>query len=159
MRGRGDDSRPGETSITSTFAPSTDPAPRTRAGLRLVLVAFYLAAGILHLTAGAAFLAIVPAWVPFPRLVIQVTGACELLGAGGLLLPISRRFAGIMLALYAVCVFPANLHHALDHVHVAGLPDSWWYHGPRLAFQPVLVWAALFAGMVVDWPWRRRPGG
>ena len=63
----------------------------------------------------------------------------------------------MMLALYAVCVFPANVHHALDHVAVAGLPSSWWYHAPRLLFQPVFVWWALWAGEVVDWPFRRRP--
>ena len=34
------------------------------------------------------------------------------------------------------------------------LPDSWWYHAPRLALQPVLVWWALFAGGVADWPLR-----
>jgi uncharacterized membrane protein len=79
------------------------------------------------------------------------------LGAAGLWLPITRRLSGIMLALYAVCVFPANLHHALDHVTVPGLPSSWWYHGPRLAMQPVLVWAALFAGGVLTWPFERRP--
>jgi uncharacterized membrane protein len=69
--------------------------------------------------------------------------------------PIARRFSGVMLAIYAVCVFRANLHHAFDHVVAPGLPSSWWYHAPRLAFQPVLVWAALFAGGAIDWPWKR----
>jgi uncharacterized membrane protein len=59
-----------------------------------------------------------------------------------------------MLALYAACVFPANVKHALDGVAVAGLPTGWWYHGPRWALQPVLIWAALWASGVVDWPFR-----
>jgi hypothetical protein len=29
------------------------------------------------------------------------------------------------------------------------------YHLPRLAFQPVLIWLALWTGGVTDWPWRR----
>ena len=70
-------------------------------------------------------------------------------------MPRTRWLAGLMLAIYAVCVFPANLHHALDHVTVPGLPSSWWYHAPRLAFQPVFVWWALYAGGVIDWPFRR----
>ena len=60
-----------------------------------------------------------------------------------------------MLAIYAVCVFPANIKHAMDALAVGGLPTSWWYHGPRLLFQPVIVWWALFAGGVIDWPFRR----
>ena len=46
---------------------------------------------------------------------------------------------GVMLALYAVCVFPANIKHAIDSVQLPQLPTSWWYHAPRLALQPVLV--------------------
>jgi uncharacterized membrane protein len=61
-----------------------------------------------------------------------------------------------MLALYAICVFPANIKHAFYGVDVPQLPSSWWYHGPRLLAQPVLVWWALYAGGVVDWPFRRR---
>jgi hypothetical protein len=33
---------------------------------------------------------------------------------------------------------------------------SWLYHGPRLAFQPVLMWWALFCAGVIDWPFRAR---
>jgi uncharacterized membrane protein len=60
-----------------------------------------------------------------------------------------------MLAAYAVAVFPVNVHHALDGVAVGGAVLGWGYHLPRLLFQPVFVWWALFAGGVVDWPWRR----
>jgi uncharacterized membrane protein len=58
------------------------------------------------------------------------------------------------MALYAVIVFPANLHHAFNNVTVLGLPSSWWYHAPRLLVQPVLVWWAFHAGGVIDWPFR-----
>ena len=125
--------------------------------LRWLLIAVYVGIGLVHLLRTDAMLPIMPSWVPWPRQVIMVTGVCELLGAAGLALSRLRRFAGIMLALYAVCVFPANIHHALDHVQIKGLPSSWWYHGPRLLFQPVFVWWALWAGTVVDWPFRRRP--
>ena len=127
-----------------------------RALSRWLLALVYIGFGALHLARSGAFLPIMPAWVPYPQEVVLFTGACEVLGGLGLLIPRLRRLAGAMLALYAVCVFPANLHHALDHVRVPGLPSSWWYHAPRLAFQPVLVWWALYAGEVVDWPFRRR---
>jgi len=51
-----------------------------------------------------------------------------------------------------VCVYPANVKHAVDNVEVAGTTLSWWYHGPRLALQPVLVWWALYATRVTRWP-------
>ena len=117
------------------------------------LALFYAAAGVVHLNAPEAFLPIMPDFVPFPVGVILVTGVCELAGAAGLCFSRTRRAAGIMLALYAVCVFPANIKHAFEHVHVDALPDSWWYHGPRLVAQPVLVWAALFASRL------KAPGG
>jgi hypothetical protein len=61
-----------------------------------------------------------------------------------------------MLALYALCVFPANIKHAVEGISVPGLPDTWWYHGPRLAAQPVLIWLALYAAQLIDWPFRAR---
>ncbi len=128
-----------------------------RRRLRYALAAIYLFIGVVHLVATDAMLPLMPDWVPEPRLVIQATGLCEIAGALGLLTGWFRRAAAIGLALYAVCVYPANLKHAFDHIHVDGIPDSWWYHGPRLAFQPVFVWAALWAGGLIDWP-VRRPG-
>jgi uncharacterized membrane protein len=79
----------------------------------------------------------------------------EIAGALALLTTRWQRLAGIMLALYAVCVFPANIKHALDATPIWPLPQSWWYHAPRLAFQPVLVWWALYCAGVIDWPARR----
>jgi uncharacterized membrane protein len=128
---------------------------RTRAAMRWIMAAFYAVAGVGHLLRPEAFLPIVPDWVPFPREVILATGMCELAGAVALLTVRLRRIAGVMLALYALCVWPANIEHAIEGIHLPPVPDSWWYHGPRLALQPVLIWWALFCAGVVDWP--RRP--
>jgi uncharacterized membrane protein len=125
--------------------------------MRWVLAAFYLLAGMLHLVIPDKFLLIVPAWVPLPYAIVLFTGVCEIAGSVALLYRRTARLAAAMLALYAICVFPANIKHAVDAIHVPGLPDSWWYHGPRLAFQPVLVWWALFCVGLIDWPIRGRP--
>jgi uncharacterized membrane protein len=127
-----------------------------RGSLRWLLAAFYLTAGVIHLAAPEGFLPIVPDWVPWPRQVVLATGICEIAGSVGLLTVRWRRWAGSMLALYALCVWPANIKHAVDGIHLPPLPDSWWYHGPRLALQPVLIWWALWCGGVIDWPWRPR---
>jgi len=129
---------------------------RGRTIARLVLAAAYLVAGIAHLTRPAGFLAITPHWVPAPELVVALTGVAELAGAIGLMIPRLRGAAGIGLALYALCVWPANINHALNDIPLGGTHLSWWYHGPRLALQSVIIWWALWASGVTDWPFRRR---
>ena len=124
--------------------------------MRWSMAAFYLVTGIAHLITPDKFLPIVPGWVPLPRETVLITGVCEVAGSIGLITRRLRPLAGIMLALYAVCVFPANVKHALGAIHLPSVPDSWWYHGPRLALQPVLVWWALYCAGVIDWPVRAR---
>lgn len=131
-----------------------------RGGLRVVLAALYALAGYFHLAQPAGFLAITPHWVPGPALVVWWTGIAEIAGAAALAQPWSpklRRAAAIGLALYAVCVFPANINHfAIDMTRT----DGGWglaYHVPRMALQPVLVWLALWTGGVTNWPFARRP--
>lgn len=131
---------------------------RSRRLLLGALIALFALVGTVHLASPETLMPIMPAWVPHPRFVILATGVCELVGCLGLLLPALRPWACGLFALYAVCVFPANVKHALEQISVPGLPDSWWYHGPRLAFQPVLIWAPLFAGGLIDWPFRRARG-
>jgi uncharacterized membrane protein len=129
--------------------------------LRAVLAMFYLIAGIAHLRSPGDFLAITPSWVPFPHEVVALTGIAEIIGAVGLMIPRTfiawaRPAAAIGLALYALCVWPANFNHALNNIAMSGETLSWWYHGPRLAAQPLIIWLALWVGETTDWPFRRK---
>lgn len=124
----------------------TDPTPPGRPSRRrtiatVTLALFYGLAGIAHLVVTDAMVRIVPPWVPQARLVVLATGWCELAGAVGLAIPPLRRPAALAFAAYAVCVYPANVQHAiLDLSRGTGL--GLWYHVPRLAAQPLLVaWA------------------
>jgi uncharacterized membrane protein len=139
---------------TEPNSPSIHPVARLV--MRWIMITFYMVAGIAHLGLTDKFLLIVPDWVLFPRAVVLLTGICEIAGSIALAGTRFRWLAGIMLALYAVCVFPANIKHAIDGIHLPPVPDSWWYHGPRLALQPVLVWWALFCAGVIDWPLRAK---
>ncbi len=129
---------------------------RWRCASRWLLSLAYLAAGVLHIARPEPFLAITPDWVPLPATVVLLTGIAEIAGAIGLALPPLRRAAGWGLAAYALCVFPANIHHAVDSVAVGGAVLGWGYHGPRLLLQPVIIWWALFAAGITRWP-RRAP--
>lgn len=126
--------------------------------LRILLGALYGAAGVLHLALPAPFLKVTPGWVPAAPLVIALTGLAELAGAAALLQPWSaplRRAAGWGLAAYALCVWPANINHMMMDLarpdHGLGLA----YHLPRMAAQPLLIWAALWTGGVSAWPFAR----
>ncbi len=125
--------------------------------MRNVMAAFYLVAGVLHIAVPEVFARIVPAFVPWPIDAVIFTGVCEIVGALGLVTRRFRRAAGFGLAVYAVCVFPANINHALLAIPVTDMPLGWWYHAPRLALQPVIVWWALYAAEVTDWPFDRKP--
>jgi uncharacterized membrane protein len=122
-----------------------------RTVLRWVLAALFLLNGVLHLRAPTAYMAITPDWVPEPRFVVLATGVLSGLGGLGLLFPAPlRRWAGAGLALYALFVWPANFHHAFADIPVGGTHLGWGYHGPRLLLQPLIIWACLWAGEVID---------
>ena len=127
----------------------------TRPALRSLLALFYAVAGYFHLAQPAPLLRIMPVLVPLPDVVVFWTGIAELVGAAALAQPWSarlRRAGGIALALYALCVWPANFNHfAIDMARA----DHGWglvYHVPRLLAQPLIVWLALWTGGVTDWP-------
>jgi len=58
--------------------PQPDRSALPRAIMRWVLALFFAAAGVAHLYAPDALLAITPDWVPFAPQVIFITGLCEL---------------------------------------------------------------------------------
>lgn len=128
-----------------------------RTGARWLLALVYFGVGIVHLRSPAGFLPIMPEWVPYPEVVIALTGVWEIIGATLLAWPNAdaNRLGGIAMAAYAVAVFPANIKHAIDGVAIGGQVFGWGYHAPRLLFQPVFVWWALWAGKIVEWPFRK----
>lgn len=128
-----------------------------RQATRWLLALFYLTAGVFHLLDPQPFRGITPLWVPWPDTVVLFTGLAELAAVPALLQPWSRplrRAAGIGLAFYAVCVYPANVNHMLIDMAKSPPTLGFGYHVPRLLAQPLLVWLALWVGEVTDWPWR-----
>jgi len=114
------------------------------ARMRLAMAAALLFAGSDHLLTPERYLPMMPGFLPYPLELVLFTGLCELAGAIGLVLPRWRRWAAMALALYFVCVFPANIKNALD-----GLPSAQWYYWLRLPFQPLIMLWALYAGELI----------
>jgi uncharacterized membrane protein len=128
----------------------------SRSAMRWGLAAGLTFAGVDHLVTPERYLAMMPDFVPMHFEIVLFTGLCELAGALGLVVPQLTRVAGFMLALYFVCVFPANIKNALDGLGVAGLPDAGWYYWLRLPFQPLIIWWTLYAARLIDWPVGKR---
>lgn len=126
--------------------------------LRWLLAIFYAMAGYFHLAAPGPFLQIMPEFLPYPEAIVFWTGIAEFAGAAGLVQPFSEklcRAAGIGLALYALCVWPANVNHMLiDFAREdGGLGAA--YHNPRMVAQPIIIWLALWVSGATHWPLRR----
>ncbi len=61
----------------------------------------------------------------------------------------------IMLGLYALCVWPANIKHAVDHIFAAARSGQLVVSRTRLALQPVLrSGGRCFCSGTIDGPWR-----
>ena len=64
----------------------------------------------------------VPPAFPNPGLLVNVSGALELLGVIGLLVPFTARIAAICLAVMLLALFPANVYAARQHLTIGGRP-------------------------------------
>jgi len=64
----------------------------------------------------------VPPAFPRPDLLVTITGLLELLGVVGLLLPMTARVTCICLTVLLLCLFPANVRAAREHMTIAGRP-------------------------------------
>jgi uncharacterized membrane protein len=120
--------------------------------MRLAMALALFLVGSDHWINPQRYLAMMPPWIPLHLELVLFTGAAELAGGIGLLWKDTRRLAGLMLALYFVAVFPANVHNALNGLAVQGLPEASWYYWVRLPFQPLAIWWALFSAELIRWP-------
>ena len=123
------------------------------ARMRLAMAVALLLVGSDHLLTPQRYLPMMPDFLPYHLELVLFTGLCELTGAIGLLLPRWRRWAAQALAVYFVCVFPANIKNAIDGLDVEGLPAATWYYWLRLPMQPLIILWALYAGELIG---RRR---
>jgi len=105
---------------------------------RWLLAAFFVLAGLNHFRDPGFYLAMMPPFLPGPGALNLISGACEVLGGIGVLVPRTRRLAGWGLIALLVAVFPANIYAALQG-QLAGLAAPSWALWARLPFQALFV--------------------
>ena len=106
-----------------------------RVGLVIVFL-WFLFGGVAHFTLTDAEMRIVPPVIPWPRAAVLISGVFELLGAVGILIPVTRRAAGVGLFLLTIAVTPANVYMLL-HAELFNVPR--WALIARLPFQALLL--------------------
>ncbi|MGF1570439.1 MAG: MauE/DoxX family redox-associated membrane protein [Nodosilinea sp.] len=110
--------------------------------LRVILAICMVVAGVLHFVQPEPFIRIVPEFLPAPAALVYISGAIEVLLGVGLLWPPGRQISAWGLVVLFIAVYPANINMAVNHIPIAGIPDTWWFHAIRLPFQFVLIaWA------------------
>ena len=123
-----------------------------RAIFRGLLAVAFVAAGMNHFRQPDFYLTMIPPWLPSPAVLNFISGAAEILGGIGVLVPATRRFAGWGLIALLVAVFPANVHMALAGLRPPGVEIATWVLWARLPFQAVFIaW--------VWWTTLARPAG
>jgi uncharacterized membrane protein len=113
---------------------------------RYLLALFFIIAGTNHFLSPETYLAMMPPWLPAHELLNHISGAAEIAGGIGLLIPKTRKAAAIGLILLLVAVFPANLNVALNGWPGVDLPR--WILIARLPLQLLFVaWVAYSSGI------------
>ena len=112
---------------------------------RLVLALMFFIAGTLHFTHTKIFVQIVPPFIPFPEMMVYVSGIFEILGALGLLIPRYSRQAAFGLVLLLIAVFPANIYMAVNNIQLGGIMNNSILQWIRIPFQFVFIWCVLWS--------------
>jgi len=102
---------------------------------RVAAAILYVSAGVLHFLFPASYVKIIPPFFPAPLALVYISGAAEIAGGAGLLMPELRRAAAWGLVVLLVAVFPANIYMTVESPHN-------WILWARLPLQFVLVWWA-----------------
>ena len=111
--------------------------------LLYLMAAFYALGGTMHFVRADWYLAMMPPYLPWPLMLVVLSGVAEIAGGIGVLIPKTRRLAAWGLIVLLVAVFPANLYIAMENVPVFGATEGPGVLGwLRLPLQLVFIlWA------------------
>ena len=119
-----------------------------KAALSTVLGLFFVNVGIAHFTDTEWFEPIVPSVLGNPTFWVLLTGIMEVLLGLGLILPATRRYAGLLMSGFLIAVYSANLNMWVNDIPLDGNTFSAFWHILRLIAQVLMIVIALWVG---DW--------
>jgi uncharacterized membrane protein len=123
--------------LIAKMVPAHGHRRASRDAARLAMAAAMVFSGVSHFADTAAFVQLLPEFVPGRTPLILATGVLEILLGAGLLAPRWRREVALTLVAYLVAVFPANVYVAVADISLDGLGggNPWL----RLPFQAIYI--------------------
>ena len=122
--------------------------------LRLLIAVVFIGMGINHFRPGPAraMAAMIPPSLKREGLLsgknlVRFTGACEILGGIGILVPTTKFAAGLALIVFLIAVFPANSYAAAHPERFGRAAFPFW---PRYVAQLVLIALILLSVITVQ---------
>jgi uncharacterized membrane protein len=113
-----------------------------RRTFRIILAVLFVLAGVLHFAVPQFYLRIMPPYLPWHLELVYLSGAFEMAGGLGLLIPSLRRVAGWGLIALLLAVFPANVQMLIDSLAQRGWAPFTIVALLRLPLQiPLILWA------------------
>lgn len=104
-----------------------------------LLALLFVGSGIGHFVKPEPYVAIMPPFLPAQQALVYISGAFEILGGVGLLIPSLRWWAGMGLVALLIAVFPANIYMAMYDVPLGEIDVPWWGHAIRLPLQGLMI--------------------
>ena len=103
---------------------------------RILLAVLMIADGIQHFWATETFMTIMPAYLPWHRELVLISGVAVIFGGIGLLIPVTRSAAGIALMVLYAAVLPANINMVVNNIQLADFDIPAVLLWLRLPLQP-----------------------
>ena len=112
---------------------------------RVMLAVLFILAGSLHFIAPEPYTKIVPPYLPAHLPIVYFSGAAEILGGIGLLVPSVHQAAAWGLIALLIAILPANIYMATAHLSAPGMMGQSWAQWLRVPLQlPLIYWAWLY---------------
>ena len=112
----------------------------------LILGVFFINVGIGHFVDPEWFEPIVPTILGDPTFWVLITGAMEIALGIGLIIPKTRKYSGLLMALFLIGIYWANLNMWINDVPLQGQTFATIWHILRLIGQILMIAVALWVG-------------
>lgn len=107
---------------------------------------FFIFAGSRHFSAPEFYMMMMPPYLPIPQTLIYISGAFEILGGLGLIVPKTRIFSAWGLMALLLAVLPANIYMWTQNIELHDAYTPSWALLFRVPFQFLLIaWMYMFA--------------